>query len=334
MTAKTETLQAAPPRLIGSLQAGFEAVASHIGLILFPVALDFFLWFGPHLSLKSLLLPLIDRAMAVPGLDAPELKTLVTATRELWQNIAQLFNLATGLRTYPIGIPSLEAGKLPQFTPFGNPTTIAIQSYGGVIGIWLVLSIIGLLGGSLYFSSIARVLAIQPAEVSFGETARAAIQTIFLTLGWICLLLAISLPGMLIITLLAFFSPVLAQLGTLVIGVLVVWLLVPLLFSPHGIFLFRQNAFSSMLTSVRLVRFLLPGTGLFFLTVVILSQGLDLLWKMPADTSWLSMVAIAGHGFIATGLVAASFVYYRDATTFVREMLNRSMAARQTQSKA
>jgi hypothetical protein len=334
MTTKTETIQAAPPRLIGSLRAGFDTVASHIGLIVFPVVLDFFIWFGPHFSLKSLLLPMIDSVMQLPGMNAPELADLMRTAHDVWLAIANEFNLASSLRTYPIGIPSLEASQFPQRTPFGGPLVLPIQSFWGVIGIWLVLSILGLLAGSLYFGAIARALAIRPYGKILGESTWAATQTIFLTLGWLALILVITMPAFFVVTILSLFSMALAQASVFVIGVLVVWLLVPLLFSPHGIFLFHQNAFTSMLTSVRVVRYLLPGTGMFFLAVVVLSQGLDILWQGPADTSWMSVVGIVGHAFITTGLIAASFVYYRDATLFVRELLNRSVASRQTPSKA
>jgi hypothetical protein len=333
MAAKSETIQAVPPRLIGSLRAGFDDVATHIGLILFPVALDLFIWFGPHFSLEKLLLPLIDSFAKLPGLDAPELADMMKSFHEIWLAIAQQFNLATSLRTYPIGIPSLESGQLPQHTPMGTPITLNIQSLGGVVLLWLVFSLAGLVVGSMYFSAIARTLSTQPSGMSLSGTAWAASQSLLLTLGWIGLILVISVPGTFIVTILAMISPAIAQIGTLIIGVVIVWLLVPLLFSPHGIFMFRQNAFTSMLTSVKLVRFLLPGTGLFFLSVVILSQGLDLLWVVPPDTSWMALVAIAGHAFITTGLVAASFVYYRDATVFVRDLINHSVASRQTPVK-
>jgi uncharacterized membrane protein YdcZ (DUF606 family) len=99
--------------------------------------------------------------------------------------------------------------------------------------------------------------------------------------------------------------------------------MIPLLFSPHGIFLYRQNAIYSMLTSVRLMRFILPGTGLFFVCLIVLSQGMDLLWQAPPTSSWMSLVGVAGHAFITTSLVAASFIYYRDAMRWVQEALNR-----------
>ncbi len=333
MTTHVETAQITPPRLITSLRSGFDAVATHIGLILFPVILDLFLWFGPHFSLKSLLLPLITSISKTPGMDSPQLSDLMSTTRDLWQAFAQQFNLASLLRTYPIGIPSLESGLLPQHTPLGSPITITIPSMGGVFMTSLVLYLIGLVGGSLYFAAVAGALAVKPAEGDVKSPTWSAGQTILLALGWLVLLLVISIPGVIVITILALISPVVAQIGTLLLGVAVIWLLVPLLFSPHGIFMFHQNALTSMLNSVRLVRVLLPGTGLFFLTIVILSQGLDLLWQVPPDTSWMSLVAIAGHGFVTTALVAASFAYYRDATTFVRDLASRPAESQQTRLK-
>jgi hypothetical protein len=38
------------PSLVRSIRAGFDAIANHITLIAFPLVLDSFLWFGPHLK--------------------------------------------------------------------------------------------------------------------------------------------------------------------------------------------------------------------------------------------------------------------------------------------
>jgi hypothetical protein len=43
-----------PPNVIGSLRAGFDAVSSHVVLILLPLILDVFLWLGPRLSVGDL----------------------------------------------------------------------------------------------------------------------------------------------------------------------------------------------------------------------------------------------------------------------------------------
>jgi hypothetical protein len=41
----------------------------------------------------------------------------------------------------------------------------------------------------------------------------------------------------------------------------------------------------------------------------------------PEETSWLSLVGVAGHAFVTTGLLAASFIYYRDADRWVKAIL-------------
>src|SRR5689334_9533703 len=49
-----------PPGVMGSLKAGFEAVSSHIWLILVPLLLDMILWFGPRFSIGKLVSPFFD----------------------------------------------------------------------------------------------------------------------------------------------------------------------------------------------------------------------------------------------------------------------------------
>jgi hypothetical protein len=61
----------------------------------------------------------------------------------------------------------------------------------------------------------------------------------------------------------------------------------------------------------------LPKTALFFLIILLVSEVLDILWSTPKDDSWLILVGIAGHALVTTGMLAASFVYYRDADRWV-----------------
>jgi len=71
------------------------------------------------------------------------------------------------------------------------------------------------------------------------------------------------------------------------------------------------------------VRFTLPNTGLFLLAFVLINQGLNFLWSTPPSNSWLLLVGIAGHAFISTALLAASFIYYRDINAWLTVVLER-----------
>jgi hypothetical protein len=101
------------------------------------------------------------------------------------------------------------------------------------------------------------------------------------------------------------------------------WLVVPLFFMPHGIFVRRQNAFLSILSSVRMSRFTLPTSSMFVLTVFLLSRGLSYLWLVPSNDSWMVLIGIAGHAFISTALLSASFVYYRNMNHWLQTVYER-----------
>ena len=187
-----------------------------------------------------------------------------------------------------------------------------------------------MLAGSLYFTGVARVSVVEKSGYTGGLIVSHIIQTFLLTFVLFLVLLGISIPTLIILTILGMIAPGLAQFGGLIIIFFLLWLLLPLVFAPHGIFAARLNAFTSLYTSVRLVRFFLPGTGTFLVASLVLNEGLNVLWRIPATDSWMILVGILGHGFIATGLLSASFAYYQGGMLWMNENLARLM---KTESK-
>jgi hypothetical protein len=110
------------------------------------------------------------------------------------------------------------------------------------------------------------------------------------------------------------------------LGFLSLWLIVPLFFAGHGIFLRSQNVFASVLSGLRMARFSLPNSSLFVLSVLFTSLGLNYLWSIPEPDSWMLLVGIIGHAFITTALLAASFIYYRDTTSWLQSVFERLRA--------
>ncbi len=328
MEIKPGTLTNNPPRLIVSFLVGFNAVANNIQLILFPLALDLLLWFGPHLRLKDLVAPLVDQMNAtLTQMTTPDMAQLVQTAKDTWVSTIEHFNLLSSIRTYPIGIPSLFASIGPLLTPMGPAIIYESPSAALTFGTWLLVTLVGIIGGSLYFNEIARVTSPERALVSFKRIIWQFVQSILLGILLIVILMVILVPASILISVLTMINPVLAQIAVLLISIIVLWLLIPLVFSPHGIFAFKQNAFVSILLSVRMVRYFLPTTGLFLLFAVVISQGMDLLWRVPPETSWMALVGILGHAFITTGLLSASFVYYRGGMSWMQQNLQRLTAA-------
>jgi hypothetical protein len=126
---------------------------------------------------------------------------------------------------------------------------------------------------------------------------------------------------MLVLTALMLINPLLASGALFFMVILSFWLIIPLFFVPHGIFVRRQNAFHSIVTSFKMARFTLPTSGMFVFSSFILSTGLNYLWSVPKGNSWMTLVGISGHAFITTALLAGSFVYYRDMNIWLQVVL-------------
>jgi hypothetical protein len=323
-TSETQALPASPNLLV-ALRTGFDSITNHIALLAFPILLDLLLWLGPRLQVKGLIQAFTAQLMAFTGTSGAQTTEMVQLGRELWDLMAEHFNLFAALRSYPVGIPSLMAGRLPMEAPGWVPYGLDVQSLAGVVLLWLGLTLLGLVSGSYYFSAVAQAALL--GEVQWGRSLAqwpwVAGQVVALALFWLALFLVVAFPGSVLISILTLMGLSVGQCAILVYAGILVWLAFPLLFSPHGIFVYQLSMIGSVKASVRLTRLTFPTTGLFLLVSFFLSKGLDVLWSAPKENSWLTLIGVAGHAFITTGLLAASFVYYRDADRWVQGMLRR-----------
>ena len=291
---------------------GFDSIANHILVILPPVLLDLFLWLGPHLRLKSFLQPFIDQLPALAKAFPTNFPDVVTV-QQAWTGVINQFNLFMILRTFPVGATSLLSLEMPGQTPLGTPATLDAGSFFGIFGWVLLLVLLGWLIGAAYYFWISGV-ALNPDGRSLLKSIK---QTMFLSIIWLGALCVLGLPALLVISMISYFCPVLGQIMFFIGALLLVWLIMPVFFSVHGIFTLQLDAFRSILGSLRMVRFTLPNTGLFLLVFVIINTGMNFLWNTPSENSWWMLVGIAGHAFVSTALLAASFIYYRDINVWL-----------------
>jgi hypothetical protein len=327
MNAVNQTASPTKPSLITALLGGFDTIANHLGLILFPITLDLFLWFGPHLRIKKLAEEVANQMIGLPGLDSPEAVQAMQLNRELWLLVADRLNLFSALRSYPVGIPSLMAARQPLEMPFGLPAFLELSTPASVAAMWLFISLIGMVAGVLYFTLVAQAsldgkVAIRTALEQWPWSTW---QVLTLTLLLGVILVAISIPGSCLVTAASFSGFTVAQFSFLLFGALALWVLFPLFLSVHGIFTFQYKMWASVRQGARLTRMTLTTTSLLFLGVIVISKGLDTLWSVPPENSWLSLVGLGGHAFVSTSLLAATFIYYRDASHWVQRMIQQSL---------
>ena len=312
-----------PPSLIAALMAGFDAITRSVVLILFPVALDLLLWFGPHLNIGRLIDDYWRQMSALSGLGATDSAEFFQSNQELWAFFGENMNIMAVLRSYPVGIPSLMASRLPTSIPGGGePTVLYLTSGISLVGVSLILTITGLVLGSLYYLGVAEAALSNKVnwQATFKSWPRVTVQVLLLALMFIALFVVISIPASCMISALVLTGPTISRLAVLVLLAVLIWLIFPLVLSAHGIFVYGNNMLASVKKSLTLTRMTFPTTALLFLAVVTISQGMDIVWQIPAEDSWFTLVGIFGHAFVTTGLLSATFIYYRNADRWVQRV--------------
>jgi hypothetical protein len=324
MNTKIYDQKLAPPRLIPTLLAGFNTVANHIGLILFPLGLDLLIWFGPQLKLDKLLKPIYSNAIqTLITYNNSEMRQLLETSQTEMDIILSRINLTNSLSTFPFGIPSLLSGQGIKETPLGSPIAYDIPSIGLILFVTGLFIFIGLFLGSLYLSTIAYTTRVKKEKINPSELTKKIVKGVGLSILLVIILIVLIMPVLFVVSLFSLFSPVISQILLIISTFILIWLLIPLIFSPHGVYAQDMGIIQSILHSIKVVRSYLPGTGMFLLAAILIAQGLDLLWIAAPSDSWLTLIGITGHAYIYTALIAASFIYYQKSCDWTKEILER-----------
>ncbi len=310
METRSKDLPPAPPGVIPALIRGFNAVANRAVVILIPIVFDLFLWLGPRFSVYNLIAPALDEMERMPGQNQG-----IVENMNLFYEFFQGFNAFTALRTFPLGVFSLMSANIERNSPFGERMVMEASGLLGFLLWILLITLAGWLLGGLYFYSVARVVT--GAEDEQASTVHSLTQGVLLSGFWSLLWLLISLPVLIFMGVLLLISPTLVSLVYLLIALSIIWLAVPVFFSLHGIFLHTDHLFRSIGKSFRMMRYAMPSVGWFVIVAMVLSQGLNFLWRIAPADSWMTLFGIFGHAFISTALLAASFIYYRDLNDWV-----------------
>jgi hypothetical protein len=311
-----------PPNVLKSIQIGFDAITKHLVLLLFPLGLDFLLWFGPHIQIKSLIEDLILEMTEVSQIFPADFAQIVQEGQAIWEVAADRINLLVALRSLPVGIFSLMPSILPITNPLGNPIVWDVPDLGSALLLTILIFTTGLIFGGLYFSAVRQAAVFDELRwrTLFKDWPRVSLQSFLLSLIWLLFFLAILVVGSCAATGMTFFSVALGQLAIIIFGIISFWLLFPLFFSPHGIYAQREKAWGSLISSIKLTNLTYMRTSLFILVILLVNQGMNWVWQIAPEDSWLMMISILGHAFVTTGMLSASFVYYHEMNRWVEEL--------------
>jgi len=304
--------------IIDTLSAGFDRTAKRLWLVLLPVLLDIGIWLGPRLSLNKL----TSEAITLLS-DASELGGQYVETAEMARSwlteVGAATNAMAMLSMRLLGLPSLAETLAPKALPFGIvQRSVEIPTWSAFVGVALLLTVTSLLIGCLCLSFIAQDA--RDGEMNPGYALQVAGRS-WLRLMALVLMVTLTIlvvgGGIAVMTgLLAVFSADLAWLAFSVFS----WGLLSL--STYGAVIFFFTSRAIILDDVGILhsiwnalsvvhRALLPTIG-FVLLTSILQTGLLYIWRMLTANSVGTLAGILGNAYVSTGLVMASFIFYRD----------------------
>lgn len=319
MQIRTHTEPTPPIGVIDSFGKGFETVISQLALVSIPLLLDLFLWLGPRLSIAELFKSF--GAFVSNGEDVPVESARVIELS--FNSLAESLNLFSFLSTSPLGVPSMMVSKVGN-SPLGDGLVIPITSWFTVTVVAFVISLGGLFIGTIYFALIAR--GTLPEELKLDETE--LLESIWV--GWVRLvgfalavvvaMLTFGVAVSMLAGLASFVHPNITGL-VVSLGVAIwIWGLFYVAFTVHGIVMDNQNIRESIGNSLMLVRLNMPSVVGLFGLIMMLLWGLGYLWLSPQSDSWVLLAGILAHAFVATGLYASTFHFYRDRLRWCSEL--------------
>ncbi len=328
------------PGVTAALSAGFNLAAEHIYLILLPVLVDLMIWLGPRLTVYQLLHDRYAAFFARLVLSAPAgLIGQIGIMQQAFDSVLKGINLVGSFTVLPLSVPSLLGLNTVNLSDMidgkkmlAGIRTIEVHSVWVMMSIILLFSISGLILGILYFVMIARTAAHEsssavkkPAltpsqpEISYfwmqkltlagvGKQILRIVALLVLAVG---ILMILMVPVSCVLTLFMTISPTISQIVSFFMLLSVAWLIVPIFFTIHGLF-YDQGIRDSFKVSANLGKWFSAPTSFFIVAVVIISQGLNLIWSIPKINSWFLLIGIVGHAFVTTALISASFILYQN----------------------
>lgn len=319
-----------PIGVFRALATGFDRIAARPLLILPSLLLDVFLWFGPHLTMPALIETLTTELIVPIGAD-PALTEQASAIRETLAVFIDRFNLFSAFSTLPagmpfnlifsvfssllVGLPSLMAMRMPVTTPLGIALILSINSPQYVILTWLGISVIGIGVGVFYHRLLIR--QIDP-EAEIGNA--------WMAWGKLLVLACIGyLSGSLILFL----------TGLIASGQGLVYLGLPLLFvagvylsfTPHAVLRYQMSVWQALRQSLWFVRWNFIGAfGYLLMAFALLWLSTAQVWSLPNDESWFNLLAILGHAFVSTTILAGSYAFFQGRRQWLLARLDEMTA--------
>ncbi|HEX2173550.1 MAG TPA: hypothetical protein VHL09_14025 [Dehalococcoidia bacterium] len=271
-------------------------------IVLLPVVLDLFFLFGPRVSIA----PVVSQIVTMPFFAqsfGPDARGPAIAFAE---EANLLVLLSPGGLTLPTIVPLLGIAR---------GSYLMVDSAGSVVLLALGAILLGALLGCIYRSILA-----QQARDGELSAQRLPGESVVAWYRVIALALLLLVAGFLVILPLAFIAAVASLVtgaATAVMTAVVMTLALAaqlyLFFAPDAIFVSQVGPIQAIRRSAAVVHAGVWSALTLAILVTVIMVGMGQLWVMLASqASWGLAFGIVGNAYIASGLAAATMLFYRE----------------------
>ncbi len=307
------------PGVIDTIGNAFAALSYRPYLIAIPVLLDLYLWIGVRFSAQPLADYLERWIESGPSSNPAALESV----RAFGQQF-DLFSLLT-LTTPTLITDTTQVASLGG----PNPSIIGV-SWWMIPLLMFALTLVGIGIGMLYLTLIGYMVQGERLSISglVSRTARNTLRMFGFILAVLGIILLVGLPvliggGIISQSIGVNLMPMLAMLLTLS----AIWGVFLLFFSQDAIVVSNATPIQAIRLSYGVVRKNFGSALVFIGAYILIRSGMPRALQVLTGTWWGVPVAVILNAYIATGMVAAGMMFYRDR---VRRLLTTSTPPRQT----
>jgi hypothetical protein len=316
--------------LIDSISEGYAAINRRPWLLLVPLLLNIYLWFGAQLSFGPLFNSVYSVLKSIqPGLvDQNEMQVLydrllANGSVDLRAQLTFL-NYVPTLRQYVIGSDS-EAGvasvpaivEPPRLIDARRVDTIEVATVGGALLAFLTLNTLALAVSAVFLAQVGAAIRHPRGARWLPRGGLSAAPRVGLAiLGAVGIILgvtlALGLPFLFFAYLLIFLSPTIGLLALELLFVIGFWVNIYIGFYREAIVIHDQGPLRAIYTSFNVVRRNFWGTLGFLALSLIISLGSGVIWHRLVGSTAGLIVALVGSAYIGSGLLAARMAFFRE----------------------
>lgn len=293
--------------VVDSLSAGFGVVNEQPWIVLIPVLFDLFFLFGPRVSVA----PIVGSIVTGPAFERSFGASGSTeAARAQFLSAAEDFNLLTLLSPGGVSVPSV----VP-LLGIARGTLTLVDAADVALGLGMAAVLVGSLLGCMYRAILAQQASeghVHPLDVPIDALVSWG-RLLALSLLLIVAAFFVIVPLAFIAALLSFVAAGASALMTAVVVTLTLIAQVYLFFAPDAIFVSRVGPLQAIRRSVAVVRAGVWSALTLAVLVTVILIGMSQVWvALSGQASWGLALSIVGNAYIASGLVAASMLFYKD----------------------